>query len=77
MVKSRDVFSECDLPIRVDIADWSSLSDTLKNSALKEHERGSVNAIGMTMTQVASLRYDVIFKKAFSQVDVFTAFVKE
>jgi len=29
------------------------------------------------MKQVASLRYDVIFKKAFSQVDVFTAFVKD
>jgi hypothetical protein len=29
------------------------------------------------MKQVASLRYDVIFKKAFSQIDVFTAFVKD
>lgn len=29
------------------------------------------------MKQVASLRYDVIFKKAFSQPDIFTAFVKD
>ncbi len=29
------------------------------------------------MKQVASLRYDVIFKKAFSQVDVFTAFAND
>jgi len=29
------------------------------------------------MKQVASLRYEVIFKKAFSQIDVFTAFVKD
>jgi hypothetical protein len=31
---------------------------------------------GQTMKQVASLRYGVIFKKAFSQTDVFKAFVK-
>ena len=29
------------------------------------------------MQAVASLRYGVIFKKAFSQPDVFTAFVKD
>ena len=28
------------------------------------------------MKQVASLQYGVIFKKAFSQPDIFTAFVK-
>jgi hypothetical protein len=29
------------------------------------------------MKQVASLRYGVIFKKAFSQPDIFKAFVKD
>jgi hypothetical protein len=29
------------------------------------------------MKQVAPLRYGVIFKKAFSQPDIFTAFVKD
>jgi len=29
------------------------------------------------MKQVASLRYGVIFKKAFSQLDIFKAFVKD
>ena len=29
------------------------------------------------MKQVASLQYGVIFKKAFSQIDVFKAFVKD
>jgi len=29
------------------------------------------------MIEVASLRYDVIFKKAFSQPYIFTAFVKD
>ncbi|MEN8215165.1 MAG: hypothetical protein ABFS56_02055 [Pseudomonadota bacterium] len=29
------------------------------------------------MKQVAPLRYDVIFKKAFSQPDIFTALVKD
>lgn len=29
------------------------------------------------MKQVASLQYGVIFKKAFSQLDVFKAFVKD
>ncbi len=29
------------------------------------------------MKQVASLRYEVIFKKAFSHPDVFMAFVKD
>ena len=29
------------------------------------------------MREVASLQYGVIFKKAFSQIDVFKAFVKD
>ncbi|NOQ34464.1 MAG: hypothetical protein GQ569_01030, partial [Methylococcaceae bacterium] len=29
------------------------------------------------MKEVASLRYGVIFKKAFGQVDIFKAFVKD
>jgi hypothetical protein len=29
------------------------------------------------MKQVASLRYEVIFKKAFTEIDIFTAFVKD
>jgi predicted nucleotidyltransferase len=37
--KIKEVFSESDLPIRVDIADWSLLSDTFRELILKEHER--------------------------------------
>lgn len=29
------------------------------------------------MKQVASLRYEVIFKKAFTEIDIFTTFVKD
>ena len=29
------------------------------------------------MKEVASLRYGVIFKKAFGELDIFTAFVKD
>lgn len=35
----KEAFSESDLPIRVDIADWSQLSCLLRNMILKEHER--------------------------------------
>jgi len=34
----KEAFSESDLPIRVDIADWSLLSDSLRERILKEHE---------------------------------------
>jgi len=35
----REAFDESDLPIRVDLADWSLLSESLRESILKEHER--------------------------------------
>jgi len=35
----KESFSESDLPIRVDIADWSQLSDSFKEIIRKEHER--------------------------------------
>lgn len=35
----REAFSESDLPIRVDIADWSLLNDSFRELILKEHER--------------------------------------
>ncbi len=34
-----EAFSESDLPIRVDIADWSLLSDSFRDLILKEHKR--------------------------------------
>ena len=34
-----EAFSESELPIRVDIADWSLLSDAFKDLILKEYER--------------------------------------
>ncbi len=37
--KIKEAFSESDLPIRVDIADWSLLSDSFRNIILKEYER--------------------------------------
>jgi predicted nucleotidyltransferase len=35
----KEAFSESDLPIRVDIADWSRLSDSFRELILREHER--------------------------------------
>jgi len=35
----KEVFSESDLPIRVDIADWSLLSDSFRELILNEHEK--------------------------------------
>ena len=37
--KIKEAFSESDLPIRIDIADWSLLSDSFRELILKEHER--------------------------------------
>ncbi len=35
----KEAFSESDLPIRVDIADWSLLSDSFQEMIRNEHER--------------------------------------
>jgi predicted nucleotidyltransferase len=35
----KETFSESDLPIRVDIADWSLLSHSFKNIILQEYQR--------------------------------------
>ncbi len=37
--KIKESFSESDLPIRVDIADWSLISDSFKEMIRNEHER--------------------------------------
>jgi len=37
--KLKEAFEESDLPIRVDIADWSLLNDTFKAIINKEHEK--------------------------------------
>ncbi|MCK5878124.1 MAG: nucleotidyltransferase domain-containing protein [Candidatus Marithrix sp.] len=34
----KESFSESDLPIRIDIADWSQISDSFKEIIRKEHE---------------------------------------
>jgi predicted nucleotidyltransferase len=35
----KEAFSESDLPIRVDVVDWSQLTDSLRAMILKEHEK--------------------------------------
>ncbi|OUD13328.1 nucleotidyltransferase family protein [Thioflexithrix psekupsensis] len=35
----KEAFSESDLPIRVDIADWSLLSDSFKNIILQAYQK--------------------------------------
>jgi predicted nucleotidyltransferase len=35
----KEAFSESELPIRVDVVDWSVLSDSWKEMICKEHER--------------------------------------
>lgn len=35
----QDAFSDSDLPIRVDVVDWSSLSNSFKNIILQEYEQ--------------------------------------
>jgi uncharacterized protein len=37
--KIKEAFDESDLPIRVDIVDWSLLTDSFKEIIRKEHER--------------------------------------
>lgn len=37
--KIKEAFSESELPIRVDIVDWSQLNDSFKNLILKEYEK--------------------------------------